>query len=470
MRADLERVRALLEQTSKKPEALLPGIFLDRTAPLTDALRAEMKEAIDAAKGDLKDWKAKLEKLRVDAENAGKGLAPMRVERDKIHQRVAAMKSRRDEREAAVSSAKTAEEAELARERRFNFTWEERVESERLAVQEAMLALEATRSDLATLTLRDYEAHEQLAARTLERIQQRYRLVSDLQERNLELAAASEQRRARNSGDPLERYRARREAELLELQAQVLKHENTLATSPYPSFDEQQNLADRAATDLAGLQHLLDDGRVSRLDALRLNNDFRRIGPERARIVSHELAACSAQLSHFENILNGVEIDLINDNRDDRLEHDDLLARLPVARHAEAGALLQEFEMRHRSLLERKRLVLEKLAQRSEQTHDQITRRLRILDDQYSFIRTHIFWVRDQEPIGVATLWQCRREAAMMGRALIPVFLAAFDRSNWGRISVEFAVSAIALIGLPWPFWRFRKSLCPRLATPRGPT
>ena len=73
----------------------------------------------------------------------------------------------------------------------------------------------------------------------------------------------------------------------------MLKYENALATSPLPSLEEQKSLADRADDRLRRGKHLLDDGRVSHLDALRLNNDFRRIGPERARIVSHELAAAA---------------------------------------------------------------------------------------------------------------------------------------------------------------------------------
>jgi potassium efflux system protein len=462
MRADLERVKALLDQAARDPEALLPGVFRRQAGQMSEASRAEMKEALDAAKGELKDWKAKLEKLRADTATSSNSLSPLRVERDRIHQRVVALKSRNDEREAAVAAARTPEEAELARERLVNFSWESRVESERLLVQEALLTLEVTRNDLSALTLQDFEAHAQLAGRTLERMQERYRIVSDLQERNLKRAAVSEQKRAASADDPLEKYRGRRKAELLDLQAQVLKCENALATSQFPSLEDQQGLADRARADFAGVKHLLDDGRVSHLDALRLNNDFRRIGPERARIVSHELAAASAQLAYYENALSGVEIDLINDSRDDRLQHEDLLERLPKSRHPDAWAIFQDVEAQHLALLERKRLALEKLAARAEQTHEEIIRRLKTLDDQYGFIRTHIFWVRDQEPMGVATLAQCRREFALLGRSLFALMQEASDRSLWGRVSPEFAVASLALIGLPLPLRKLRKSLYPR--------
>jgi potassium efflux system protein len=301
-------------------------------------------------------------------------------------------------------------------------------------------------------------------------MQERYRIVSELQEQNLKRAAADEQKRAATSDDPLVRYRACRESELLELQAQVLKYENALATSQYPSLEEQQALADRANNDFAGVKHLLDDGRVSHLDALRLNNDFRRIGPERARIVSHELAAASAQLTFYENSLSGVEYDLINDSRDDRLQHEDLLARLPKPRHAEGLVLLKELETRHLALLERKRLALEKLAARAERTHEEIVRRLKTLDDQYGFIRTHIFWVRDQEPIGAATLAQGRRELLILGRSLFPLVQEFCDRSLWGRVSAEFVVATLAVLGLPWPLRKLWKSLRSGGAVARQPT
>src|SRR4028118_1115791 len=108
-----------------------------------------------------------------------------------------------------------------------------------------------------------------------------------------------------------------------ELRARVLRDEETLTTSPSPSKGEQQALADRAIENLARVKKMIEDGHVSRLDALRLtndfrppgagaergrvkkmieaghvsrldalrlNNDFRRIGQEKERIIRHELA------------------------------------------------------------------------------------------------------------------------------------------------------------------------------------
>jgi potassium efflux system protein len=457
VKAELERLKALLERASRDPDSLLAGVFRSLSGPVMDAVRAEMKETLEAAKSDWNDWKTKLEKFRAEAQGGTASLSTRRVERDRTYQRVAALKSRKDEREAASAAAKTPEEARLARERLINLAWESRVESQRLILQEAQLAREAASGDLRALELQVLETHTQLAARTFECMQRHYALITEAQERKLAEDAASEQKRAATADDPLVKYRARRAAELLELQAQVLKFENPVGTNLYPALEEQRALADHAVADFAEVKALVEDGKVSHLDALRLNNDFRRIGPERARIVSHALATAATQLTFYENALSSVEMDLINDSRDDRLQNEDQLQRLPPSSHAKARAVFAAIEERHVKLLERKRLALEKLAARAEETHRQVERRLKTLDDQYGYIRTHIFWVRDQEPISAVTLAQCRREAALLGRSVLPLVQEACDRSLWGRISPEFVVATLALIGLPWPLSRLRK-------------
>ncbi len=428
-----------------------------------------MKEALGAAQDELKDWKAKLESVRADAARKGTAaLATLRAERDKIHQRVASLKPRDvAAREAAAVAARSPEAAELARERLVNSEWEARVEAERLLAAEARLALETRRADLVEPHVQALEAHVALATRALERMQARYRSIAERQERDLKRAADVAQERAAKADDPLERYRARRSAELLELEARTVKDEDALATGPPPSFEEQKGLADRAVEDFAGLKELLDDGHVSHLDALRLNNDFRRIGPERARIVARELAAVNNQMTFYENALSGVELDLIHDTRDDRLELDRVLESLPASRHAAATALFAEYERRHEQLLARRRAVLEKLAQCAEATHEQVQRRLRTLDDQYGFIRTHIFWVRDEEPIGATTLGQARREAVRLGKGLWRLSLEACDRSLWGRVSAEFAAALLAMVVLPWPLRRLGRLLVVLTREPR---
>ena len=131
-------------------------------------------------------------------------------------------------------------------------------------------------------------------------MQLRYREASDLKERALKQAAASQENLARQAQDPLERYRARCLADMLELEAKIMKFEQAPTALPHPSLEEQRALANRAEADFAQIKQLLDDGNVSRLDALRLNNDFRRIGPERDRLLKTDLSSIEVQLQYYE--------------------------------------------------------------------------------------------------------------------------------------------------------------------------
>jgi potassium efflux system protein len=472
-RAEMERLRALFVQAAKDPDALLPSAFrnLSPATPLSETARAELKDALEAARADLKEWTARLEKLRAElAEKPANAVARLHADRDAIFQRIATLKTRGAERQKAVESAKTRDDADLARERLVNFDWELRVENERLQAREALIALEPKKADVALLNLEVFEAHDRMATKTFGRIQARYETLAHRHEQDLE-RRATEQEKVAKSGNALDRYHARRRAELLKLEAQIVKEENLLATSPFPSLEEQKRLADLAAEDFAGLQKLLDDGKVSHLDALRLNNDFRRIGPLRSQIKAHELAAAAAQLAYYENALSRVEMEMIDDSRIDRIEYENLLELLPEPLHNKAGEMFQDLEMKHKILLERRRLALEKLARRAEQTHEQIQRRLRTLDDQNGFIRTHIFWVRDQDPVGAATLAQARNELARAGKALVRMMLEVGDRRLWGgRVSAEFVVGLLALVALPWPLWRVRRALgVPRRTSPESP-
>jgi potassium efflux system protein len=303
------------------------------------------------------------------------------------------------------------------------------------------------------------QARLEVATKTLALMQDRYRAAAESRERDLKAKAAREERMAWRSEDPLERFRARRLAELLDLEAQVVKSEQVLATNPTPSLDEQRGLADHAEADFARIKELLDDGRVSRLDAIRLNNEFRRIGPERDRLLRNEMAVIELRMQFFEDALTHVELELFQDSLSDRFEHDLIRERLPASRWAQGEALLAEFTRRHRDLLVRRRAALERLTDITAQTLDQVSRRLAILDEEYGFIRTHIFWVRDQEPIGLTTFSQVIRELQHLATALGRLVQETTKGNLWGRASAEFVVATLAALVLPVGLVRLRRTL-----------
>lgn len=460
-KAELERINAQLKQAEKRPDDLLPSVFRKPTeSGASELVLSEMNEAINKARGELKSWQARLDKFQSNvARKSAHPLSALQAERDAIQQRVAALPPRQTEREAAVADAKTDDERLLATERLVNLGWETRLEHLRLQAQEAKIALETKLTDLESLDQQVCDAEVRRATRRLTLMQSRYKLLTDRQETHLKKQAATEQDRAKKTADPLERYKSRKKSELLELEARALAYEKTLASTSSPALEEQTSLADRAVTDFENIKKMLDDDLLSQLDALRLNNDFRRIAPQRARIESHDLKAAAWWSTHYENALTSVELDLFNDRRNDEYEQESLREQLPPSRHAEANAVFAELNRQHDQLLGRNRSVLEKLARRAEQTHAQVLRRLRTLDDQYGFIRTHIFWLRDQEPIGVGTVVQAQHELFLVGKSLIRLAREAVDRQLWGRVSAEFITGLLASLILVWPLIRLRTRL-----------
>ena len=116
--AELARLQALLAQAEKNPDVLLPPPFRATGPGGKPSVNAEMKEALEAATGELKEWKAKLDTFRTEVANWEGRQNARRAERDKLFQVVAAMKARGVEREepAGTATASTASR-KLARER-----------------------------------------------------------------------------------------------------------------------------------------------------------------------------------------------------------------------------------------------------------------------------------------------------------------------------------------------------------------
>jgi potassium efflux system protein len=453
-----KRVERALAQAAKDRESLLPEAYRHQTA----GLGVDLKDVLEAATNTLKDRKSKLETLRSNAAHWESQQAARQTERDKLFQQVATMKARTVERDA-IAGAITAQARRLAQERLVNFQWQVRVAALRLEVKEAELVLETKRARVREASLPVCRAQVQIAEQALELLQARYRAAIDLQERELKSKAASEENKAQQFGDPLQRYRASRLADLLLVEARVVKNEQALATCPPPSLDEQRALADHAEADFAGIKELLDDGRISRLDAIRLTNEFRRIGPARDRLLRNEMATVEARLQFYENILTEVELELLQDSLHDRFELDLLHQRLPQSRWAEGEALLAELEQRHRELLVRRRKALARLTDVTAQTLDQVVRRLHALDEEYGFIRTHIFWVRDQEPIGLNTLGQGSRDVEHVVKGMVQLAQETSKDRPWSSPSAEFLATVMAVLGLPVGLMRLRRVLLCRI-------
>lgn len=460
LKAELARAQAALARAAKDPDSVLPEAFRAAAGRPSDATLKEMKEALDAAQDDANVRKAALDRLRAEAEHKGSGpLAKLKDEREAARKRMEQFAAARVQAEAAVAAAKAVEDRGLARERLLNDDWEARVASARLRAVDAAILVESQREPFAELRCRRMQAAWELSGRTLERMQARYRDLAARQQTDLAREAAAEQARADHAGDPLERYRARRAAELLEQKSQLLKDERAPAARPAITLEQQAALANRAVEDFAHLKALVAGGRSGTLLAMRLNSSYRRTASERDRLVRHDQTRAAEWLALCVNALTALELDALNDAREDRAELDGLLETLPPARRAEALALADDFDARRQAIQTDRRLALQKLADGAEETLKQVQRRLRTLDDQHLFIRTHIFWVRDASPVGPETLDEARVEARRVARAVLRLAATPADRSLWGRTSWEFTLACAGLVVLPLPLGLSRRAL-----------
>jgi hypothetical protein len=465
--SELERLRVQLAQL---PQSLLPPVFKGSATEISKAALGEMKDAIETARGDLKEWESRSESLRAEQASSGKKQNTLRAERDKQYQQVATLKAPQEERETAAGIAKSPQFRLLAREHLTNDKLAARVAALRLKIVETKLALEQALADLRELSQHVLEAHMQVSHRMLEQMQLRYSDAAEQQQQALKKAAATQENMARHADDPLEQYRARRSAELLELEARIIKNEQVLAAGTHPALEEQRALAKQAEADFDQIKHLLADGNVSRLDALRLNNDFRRIGPERDRILRNELTSIETQLQYYENILTNVELELIEDSMADQVEHDAVLEQLALQRHSQAHSDFAELERSHKAMLVRQKTVLTKLVTRTSETLEQVTRRLGVLDEEYSFIRTHIFWVRDQEPLGLTTVQRLGRELKRLAKGMLTLAEESSDHKSWAQPSNEFITAAVAAVVLPLGLFRLRRLLRRRITRALPPS
>ncbi len=372
-RSELQSLRIQLAQP---PQSFLPPVFQGSATGITKVALGEMKDAIEVAQGELKEWESNFDSLRAEQTSAARKQTTLRAERDRVYQQLAKFAAPHKEQETAAGGAMSPQLRFLARERQTNDRLAAHVAVLRFKTAENKLALEQAQADLRELSQQVLQAHMQVTRRLLEQMQLRYREAAENEQQALRQAAATQENMARQADDPLEQYRARRRAELLELEARVVKNEQTLAAGTHPALEEERALADRAEADFEQIKHLLADGDVSRLDALRLNNDFRRIGPERDRILRDELTSIETQLQYYENTLTSVELELIEDSMADQVEHDAVLERLAPQRHSQAKSDFAELERSRKAMLLRQKAVLSKLTARASETLEQITRRL----------------------------------------------------------------------------------------------
>ncbi|MDG3008006.1 hypothetical protein [Paludisphaera mucosa] len=461
-KAQLADVQGRLDQPVG---ALLPPLFTQKDA-VDQAGRAQMQEAIEGLQKDIKAYQDKLATSPPEPEKKAKdAVAGLRTDRDRIAQGIAALKAR-DASRAAAAAPRTAAERKAFEERGVNLRVEASVEDLRLRVVERKIVRTEKLAEVAGVRRKAWAAHVRLGKKVLEPAQARFRQLAEAAEGDLRRKAEAEQAKAGAARDPIERYRAERLAELLDLEASAIRAEQAVTAGSKPSLEDMRSQANIARANFERIKTLIegDEDRLGRLDVLSINADYRRLEPERRRIERDERDAVDKRLRDYANMLTSVELSQIEDRLLDQIDLDDLQDKLTPDRHPEAVAIWRELEEKHTAILARRREALEKLVRNEEEILAEIDRRLGTLEDESNFIRTHLFWVRDQDPISPTTVGLAAGEVRRLTRVSIGLAQDAVTPASWKRAAPEFLAASAVVVVLPLGIFRVRRVLKRRLS------
>jgi small-conductance mechanosensitive channel len=466
LRSAVARAEANLAHAKKDRASLLPESFRHASPKPSedkDAHLTQVKDAISAAQDAAKESKDAVDALKSSSALKGGSSAAHRADRDAIRQRLAALTVRKNEGDAVLAGAATPEAKDLARERLMNIEWEARLEAEKLRNLDAHDKSDTRQAATRELELKIKNAQSELAQLTLEHMQAYYRDLVSRRQHELQLLTADFKAKSETTSDPLERYRAKRALDLLNLHTIVLKEEQESATTPPVSADDQKSLLARERADFESLKKLVESGRTTNVVANRMNNTFRRLSSRRAFLVRNELAELSNLLTKYENNLTDVELEQLNDTSENREAVEALLDSIPVSRRPEAKALCARLEAFHKQYLERRRAALVKLVDRTETAREAVLARLKMMDEAHAYLRTHIFWVRDSVPLGPVVLGQIALEGRRILQAAGDMTDDLTTRSRWSRASGEFLLAIAGVVGLPAILHQARRWLRKRL-------
>ena len=237
-----------------------------------------------------------------------------------------------------MTDAQTAADRRLAHERLVNFEWELRVESLRLRVIEAQLALEAKLSEVRELQADVYRAHLQIATQTLEPMQTRYRVVAEDQERDLTRAKANEENKARSSDDPLERFP--RPAHRRAAGARGTGHQERAGPGDQPAVRRTKSKRPwrTAPTSTSPISKNCSKTARSAGSTRFASTTSFAASARNATDCSRTRWPRSKRSFSFTRIRSPtVELELLQDSLHDRFEHDLLRERLPPSRLGRRG-------------------------------------------------------------------------------------------------------------------------------------
>jgi small-conductance mechanosensitive channel len=464
LKTAIKRVQETLKRAEKDADILLPDSFRSGPAKAApdkshdeheekgkdkDALVNQMKAALAAAQSTAKEQKDALDAAKSNLTAKSGRVAARQGDRESSRKRLVTLAAAKSELDASVAKAPTPEARELIRERAVNIEWEAKLETEKLRDAEGRISLETRRAAWRDLDVSLKQAQVEVAKLTVARLQKCYQTQVDGRQRDLEKLAADNKLKAAAANDPIERYRAKRIVDLATLHSLMLKEDQESTNPPEVSAEEQRGLLERELADFTSLQALVGDRRNTNVIANRMNLTFRRVSSRRARLVRADLVAVSNLATRYETSLTDVELGQLNDGSENREAVQALLESLPPGRRNDALLVSDRLELKYQEYLEGRRKALVILADRAEAAREQMTARLKLMDEELAYLRTHIFWIRDSVPLGPAALAQISLEGRRLLLAAADIVEDLTTRARWSAMSGEFVLAIVGVLTLP---------------------
>ncbi|MBF0159598.1 MAG: mechanosensitive ion channel [Magnetococcales bacterium] len=373
-----ERIKGELERHSRELDAIVTTAR-ERQMALQEAPQ-QMQQAQER-KRQAQEEMRKLQELSVRSDEKAKGLLTLRIDNDRLRVRTMESSLRRWEVEQQVS-----QEGVTLQDRRLELGHlrQRSLESTFTLYQEALQRQQATVVKETTDTLL---AREQAAA---------------------------------TAATPERRFLAHWEADIARSQKR-LADLNQLKTDVISTVSDQDSRLQREKDELKSLETLVQQSSGSGRSADRLKEAFRDVSDRHQSLYQLEQSAVMRILTDLPN--HGAELDALLTGLRERWRSDleGVVHELETSDRAQSVrsfvAQAEPLQERVRRLLEEeKRLILE-IGTAGRQLQLLPKERRAVLDDTERLVLSHVFWIRDEAPLGWQLLGQLLHELADPERA-----------------------------------------------------
>ncbi|MBF0124090.1 MAG: mechanosensitive ion channel [Magnetococcales bacterium] len=423
-----ERIKSELERHSRDMEAALTTAR-ERQMVLQEAPQ-QMQQAQER-KRQAQEEIRKLQELSARSDEKSKGLLALRIENDRLRVR-------------------------LAETSGYRWETEQRVGQEGVTLQDRRLELGHLRQRSLETAFALYQEALQRQQATVAR-----EMATTLLAREQAAAAAT---------TPDRQFLARLEADIARSQKQ-LADLNQLKTDVISAVSDQDSRLQREKDELKKLEALVQQQSASGRSADLLKEAFHDVSERHQALYQTEQSAVMRSLAELST--RSVELDALLPNLQERWRGD--LDR--VVRELEAAGnnqAIRPFISHSEPLLERSRRLLE---EEKRMIVDIIAagRRLQllpkersaVLDDTERLVLSHVFWIRDEAPLGWGLFKQLLHELAATdrpysllnwwGELLSDQTLEALTTAFSGPLSIGYGIGLFVL--LPVALHRYRLRL-----------